>query len=108
MKANTTFTSAVQIGDPVSIDRVVYALKNSNGIVEKATKEELMDVMAQADSTGMFICPHTEVALTTLTKLRNSGVIGPMDRTVVVSTTHRLKFTQSKIDYHSKAILNMA
>ncbi|KAF7814083.1 threonine synthase, chloroplastic [Senna tora] len=108
VKANTTFASAIQIGDPVSIDRAVYALKNSDGIVEEATEEELMDAMAQADSTGMFICPHTGVALTALFKLRRSGVIGPTDRTVVVSTAHGLKFTQSKIDYHSKEIKDMA
>ena len=29
VKANSTFASAIQIGDPVSIDRAVYALKNS-------------------------------------------------------------------------------
>lgn len=108
VRANTTFASAIQIGDPVSIDRAVYALRNCDGIVEEATEEELMDAMAQADSTGMFICPHTGVALTALNKLRKSGVIGAGDRTVVVSTAHGLKFTQSKIDYHSKAIPEMA
>ncbi|KAJ6342735.1 hypothetical protein OIU78_010621 [Salix suchowensis] len=108
VKANSTFASAIQIGDPVSIDRAVYALKQSNGIVEEATEEELMDATAQADSTGMFICPHTGVALTALMKLRKSGVIGPTDRTVVVSTAHGLKFTQSKIDYHSNNIKEMA
>ncbi|MBA0661767.1 hypothetical protein Goklo_006018 [Gossypium klotzschianum] len=101
VKANTTFASAIQIGDPVSIDRAVYALKNSNGIVEEATEEELMDAMAQADSTGMFICPHTGVALSALIKLRNSGVIAAGDRTVVVSTAHGLKFSQSKADFGS-------
>ena len=67
-----------------------------------------MDAMAQADSTGMFICPHTGVALTTLMKLRSSGIIQPNDRTVIVSTAHGLKFTQSKIDYHSSDIKDMA
>lgn len=36
----------------------------------------------------------TGVALAALTKLRERGVIGPNDRTVVVSTAHGLKFTQ--------------
>ncbi|KAH7852230.1 hypothetical protein Vadar_022094 [Vaccinium darrowii] len=76
--------------------------------VEEATEEELMDAMALADSTGMFICPHTGVALTALMKLRERGVIGKTDRTVVVSTAHGLKFTQSKIDYHSRGIEGMA
>lgn len=108
VKAKTTFASAIQIGDPVSIDRAVCALKSSDGIVEEATEEELMDAMAQADSTGMFVCPHTGVALTALIKLRNRGIIGPTDQTVVVSTAHGLKFTQSKINYHSKDIKDMA
>ncbi|NP_001296615.1 threonine synthase 1, chloroplastic [Cicer arietinum] len=107
IKAETTFASAIQIGDPVSIDRAVLALKNCNGIVEEATEEELMDAMSLADSTGMFTCPHTGVALTALIKLRNSGVIGSSDRVVVVSTAHGLKFAQSKIDYHSGTIPGM-
>ena len=106
--ASTTFASAIQIGDPVSIDRAVHALKHSNGIVEEATEEELMDAMAKADLTGMFACPHTGVALAALIKLRESGVIGKTDRTVVVSTAHGLKFAQSKVAYHSSEIEGMA
>ncbi|KAI3948922.1 hypothetical protein MKW92_013601 [Papaver armeniacum] len=108
VRAKTTFASAIQIGDPVSIDRAVFALKNCDGIVEEASEEELMDAMSQADLTGMFVCPQTGVALSALIKLRNKGVIAPTDRAVVVSTAHGLKFAQAKIDYHSKAIPDMA
>eukprot|EP00252_Welwitschia_mirabilis_P015009 TRINITY_DN33113_c0_g1_i1.p1 TRINITY_DN33113_c0_g1~~TRINITY_DN33113_c0_g1_i1.p1 ORF type:complete len:540 (+),score=33.78 TRINITY_DN33113_c0_g1_i1:243-1862(+) len=107
VKASPTFASAIQIGDPVSIERAVYALQQSDGIVEEATEEELMDAQALADLKGMFICPHTGVALAALTKLRKRGVIGLNDRTVVVSTAHGLKFTQSKAAYHSKEIAEM-
>ena len=48
------------------------------------------------------------LALTALFKLRNQGVIAPTDRNVVMRTAHGLKFTQSKIDYHSNAIPDMA
>ena len=107
VKAQTTFASAIQIGDPVSIDRAVLALRACDGIVEEATEEELMDAAARADRTGMFNCPHTGVALAALLKLRERGVIVPSDRTVVVSTAHGLKFTQSKVAYHSKEIEGM-
>jgi threonine synthase len=107
VKAQTTFASAIQIGDPVSIDRAVLALKATDGIVEEASEEELMDAAARADLTGMFNCPHTGVALSALTKLRDRGVISPSDRTVVVSTAHGLKFAQSKVAYHSKAVEGM-
>lgn len=107
IRANATFASAIQIGDPVSIDRAVYALTNSDGIVEEATEEELMDAAGLADKTGMLTCPHTGVALSALMKLRRKGIISPTDRTVVVSTAHGLKFTQSKSAYHSKEIEEM-
>jgi hypothetical protein len=108
MKAKMTFASAIQIGDPVSIDRAILALKDADGLVEEASEEELMDAAARADRTGMFNCPHTGVALAALVKLRAKGIIAPSDRTVVVSTAHGLKFTQSKIAYHSQTIPNMS
>ncbi|CAG9464756.1 unnamed protein product [Pedinophyceae sp. YPF-701] len=104
MKAETTFASAIQIGDPVSIDRAILALRETDGIVEEATEEELMDAAARADLTGMFNCPHTGVALAALIKLRERGVIAPSDCTVVVSTAHGLKFAQSKVAYHAEEI----
>ena len=67
-----------------------------------------MDAAARADRTGMFNCPHTGVALAALIKLRQRNVIGKSDRTVVISTAHGLKFTQSKIAYHSQTIPNMS
>jgi threonine synthase len=103
-----TFASAIQIGDPVSIDRAIFALQNSDGIVEEASEEEIMDVCAQADSRGMFTCPHTGVALTALLKLRKRNIIKPSDRTVVVSTAHGLKFTQSKVAYHSSELADIS
>lgn len=63
MTAKTTFASAIQIGDPVSIDRAILALEATDGIVEEATEEELMDAAARADLTGMFNCPHTGALL---------------------------------------------
>ena len=35
--------------------------QQTNGIVEEASEEELMDACARADLTGMFNCPHTGV-----------------------------------------------
>jgi threonine synthase len=106
--AGRTFASAIQIGDPVSIDRAVHALKCSDGLVEQATEQELMDASALADRSGFFTCPHTGVAVAVLIKLRQKGIIGPNDRTVVVSTAHGLKFAQSKVEYHSGSIPDLS
>lgn len=102
--AKKTFASAIQIGDPVSIDRAIRALQATNGVVEQASEEEIMDVAARADRTGMFNCPHTGVALAALEKLKQRGVINSDDRVVVVSTAHGLKFTDSKVAYHEKKL----
>jgi len=63
IQAQKTLASAIQIGNPVSIQKAIRTLKQFNGIVEQATEEELADAAALGDRTGMFNCPHTGVAL---------------------------------------------
>jgi threonine synthase len=46
------------------------------------------------------------VALAALTKLRDRGVIGPNDRTVVVSTAHGLKFAQVGAEFDFSSVLS--
>ncbi|PXF42670.1 Threonine synthase 1, chloroplastic [Gracilariopsis chorda] len=106
--AKQTYASAIQIGDPVSIHRAIRALRATDGVVEQASEEEIMDTAARADRTGMFNCPHTGVALAALEKLRRKQVISSDDRVVVVSTAHGLKFTESKVLYHEKKLPNCA
>ena len=98
--ARPTFATAIQIGNPVSIDRAIQTLKRFNGIVEQATEQELVDTIAQADRTGLFTCPHTGVALVALKRLVGNGTIRGGERVVVISTAHGLKFTDFKVAYH--------
>tara|TARA_B100000686_G_scaffold289831_2_gene316831 strand:- start:27987 stop:29168 length:1182 start_codon:yes stop_codon:yes gene_type:complete len=98
--ATPTQASAIQIGNPVSIDKAMRTLKRYRGIVEQASEEELADAAARADRTGMYNCPHTSVALAVLIKLRKSGQISGSERAVVISTANGLKFTDFKLGYH--------
>jgi threonine synthase len=100
VKAQKTAASAIQIGDPVSIDRAIRVLKQFDGVVEQASEDELADAVARADRTGMYNCPHTGVALAALEKLAKAGTIGRDERVVVISTAHGLKFTEFKRSYH--------
>ncbi len=104
MTAQQTLANAIRIGDPVSYDKAVKAIVESNGIVEQATENELAAAAAQADLTGMFTCPHTGVALAVLKKLIQRGEINSTDKTVVVSTAHGLKFTDFKVGYHESTL----
>jgi len=104
VKARPTQASAIQIGNPVSAPRALRALAAMNGVVEQASEQELCDVSARADRTGLYTCPHTAVALVALEKLVARGTIQPGERVVVVSTANGLKFTESKVRYHEGSI----
>ncbi len=104
IQADPTYASAIQIGDPVSLEKAVSILKKFNGIVEQATEQELADACARGDMTGMYTCPHTGVALAALFKLIDKGEIKSSDKVVVVSTAHGLKFSNFKLDYHKGSL----
>jgi len=100
----TTLASAIQIGNPISKDKAIRALKQFDGVVEQASEEELSNAAAKADRTGMFCCPHTGVALAALEKLVARGTIRKDQTVVVVSTANGLKFTDFKVAYHERKL----
>jgi threonine synthase len=104
IQAQKTLASAIQIGNPVSIEKAIRVLKQFNGIVVDATEQELADAAALGDTTGMFNCPHTGVALAALIKLLGDGKIDKSERVVVISTAHGLKFTDFKVRYHEEKL----
>ncbi len=104
MIALPTAASAIQIGDPVSVNRAIRTLKRFNGIVEQASEQELADAAARADRSGAYACPHTGVALAAAIKLINRGVIKASERVVIISTAHGLKFSRFKVEYHENRL----
>jgi threonine synthase len=98
--ARPTLASAIQIGNPVSIEKAIDALRRYGGVVEQASESELVEACARADRTGLFNCPHTGVALAGMEKLVARGEIGRDDRVVVISTANGLKFVDFKVEYH--------
>ena len=104
VQAKSTLASAIQIGNPVSIRKAIRTLQAYDGIVEQATETELADAAARADRTGMFNCPHTGVALAVLEKLVARGDVTSDQRVVVVSTANGLKFSDFKLQYHTRQL----
>ncbi len=98
--AGHTEASAIRIGAPVSMERAIRVLEETDGIVEEATEQELANAAAHADRAGFYCDPHTGVALAVTGKLCASGAIPPQASVVVVSTAHGLKFTEHKVAYH--------
>jgi threonine synthase len=100
VKAEKTLANAIQIGNPVSVNKAIKILKMFDGIVEQASEDELSNASALVDRTGTFNCPHTGVALAAFLKLLERKVINSKDRVVIISTAHGLKFVEFKIGYH--------
>jgi threonine synthase len=106
--ARATLASAIQIGNPVSIQKAIRTLQRFDGVVEQASEAELADAAARADRAGMFNCPHTGVALAALVKLVARGEISRDDRVVVISTANGLKFADIKAGYHAGKLPGIA
>ena len=105
LQAQDTQASAIRIGNPVSYEKAVQAVQETNGLVEQASEHELANAAALADRTGL-VCVSTygRCASRLVFKLVEKNVIKKNDRTVVISTAHGLKFTKFKVDYHENQL----
>ncbi len=86
-----TVASAIRIGDPVSYDKAVAAIRETNGVVEQVTDAELMAAKRAIDRMGIGCEPASATTLAGVEKLRAAGVIKSGERVVCVLTGHVLK-----------------
>ena len=84
-----TIASAIRIGDPVSHDKAVNAIRFTNGVVAEVTDEELMSAKREIDRMGIGCEP---ASATTLAGVKKLGLTG---RIVCVLTGHVLKDTDA-------------
>jgi threonine synthase len=108
IKAERTLASAIQIGNPVSVNKAIKTLRRFNGVVEQATEDELANASALADFSGLMTDPHTGVAMAAMQKLKEKKIITPEETVVVISTANGLKFTDFKVKYHEMSLDEVA
>lgn len=84
-----TIASAIRIGDPVSYDKAVAAIRATNGIVAEVTDDELMAAKRDIDRMGIGCEPASATTLAGVRKLALTG------RIVCVLTGHVLKDTDA-------------
>lgn len=96
IQAQATQASAIRIGNPVSFPKAITALKACDGRVVSVSEQELTQAARLADERGLYLCPHTAVALAGLQQGLSEGYIEKGAQVVVVSTAHGLKFTEFK------------
>lgn len=90
-----TVASAIRIGDPVSWDKAVIAIRETNGVVEEVTDAELMAGKRDIDRMGIGCEPASGATLAGVRKLRSAGVMRNDERIVCVLTGHVLKDTDA-------------
>jgi len=89
--AAETVASAIRIGDPVSHDRAVTAIRDTRGVVTEVTDDELMAAKRKIDGMGIGCEPASATTLAGVERLRREGTIATADRVVCVLTGHVLK-----------------
>ncbi len=87
-----TVASAIRIGSPVSWKKALRAIKESNGLMEVVTDEEILSAQKEfARSDGLFIEPASAASIAALGKLVKESQIAEDEVTVCVATGHGLK-----------------
>jgi threonine synthase len=86
-----TIASAIRIGDPVSWDRAVSAIRHTDGVVEEVTDDEIMAAKRTIDGSGIGCEPASAATLAGVRKLRATGVMKEGERIVCVLTGNILK-----------------
>ncbi len=96
-----TLATAIKIGDPVSWPKAEQAVEFSNGVVERATEQEIADAKAQIGLCGIGCEPASAATLAGIRKLTAAGVIDRGADVVAVLTGHLLKDPDYIYRYHT-------
>ena len=102
--AGPTAATAIKIGDPVSYDKAVRAVRGSGGHFVAVAEQEIHDAKAIVDADGVYICPNSATAVAGFLKARAAGTIAASERVVIVATAHGCKFSGATIGYHGGAL----
>lgn len=86
-----TIASAIRIGDPVSYDKAVDAIRVTNGIVEQVSDEEIMAAKREIDGMGIGCEPASAATLAGVKKLKAAGIMKDGEQIVCVLTGNILK-----------------
>jgi len=96
-----TLATAIKIGDPVSWPKAEFEIRESNGIVERVTEQEIADAKAIIGKSGIGCEPASAATLAGIRKLTAAGVIHRDADVVAVLTGNVLKDPDYIFRYHT-------
>jgi threonine synthase len=95
-----TLATAIKIGAPVSWQKALRAVLDSNGRVISVSEQEIADAKAIIGRDGVGCEPASATTVAGIKRLVASRDIGSTDDVVAVLTGHILKDTDYAINYH--------
>ena len=96
-----TLATAIRIGDPVSWRKAAFEVRESGGVVEKVSEQEIADAKAQIGRAGIGCEPASAATLAGIRKLNAAGVIQSGADVVAVLTGNLLKDPDYIYRYHT-------
>jgi threonine synthase len=96
-----TVASAIKIGNPVSWEKAIKVIRETNGVVEAVSDAEIMDAKAVIDGSGVGCEPASAASVAGVKKLTSKEVIKPEEDVVCVLTGNLLKDSKATVDYHT-------
>jgi threonine synthase len=99
-----TLATAIRIGDPVSWPKAWSVLKATNGVVERASEQEIADAKAMIGRSGIGCEPASAATLAGIKKLAAAGVIRADAKVVGILTGNVLKDPDYIYRYHTRQL----
>jgi threonine synthase len=96
-----TIATAIKIGNPLSWRKSLRGIRQTNGVVEQVSDQEIMDAKAHVDAAGMGAEPASCAGVAGAKKLVEQGVIRSDEQVVTILTGHLLKDPDAVVRYHS-------
>ncbi|MGQ9718726.1 MAG: threonine synthase [Nitrososphaerales archaeon] len=98
VKDPITVATAIRIGNPASWKKAIIAIRESKGLAESVTDEEILSAQRLlARKEGLFVEPASASSIACLKNLIESRVIDRDEEIVCVATGHGLKDPDSAI-----------
>lgn len=99
-----TIASAIKIGNPVSWEKALRSIRETDGIVEQVTDDEILDAKAIIDASGVGCEPASAASVAGARKLMDMGIIASDDQVVCILTGNLLKDPSTTVKYHLEDI----
>jgi len=96
-----TVATAIKIGNPVSWEKAIIVIRETDGVVEAVSDAEIMEAKAVVDASGVGCEPASAASVAGVRKLVSKGVIKADENVVCVLTGNLLKDSDATIGYHT-------